>query len=173
MIKLRPAQPADYPAIAALHADSWRRTYRGIYSDTFLDHDLDRNRSALWQGRLSAPAANQHVTLAVEQEKLIGFACLYLDDDPAFGALLDNIHVSASFQKSGIGRLLMTNCVHLVAEKATVKTLYLWVFEANQNAINAYERLGGTRVETVLKINEDGSEARICRYVWNDLTSIF
>jgi len=170
MIKLRPAQVTDSSAIAALHADNWRRTYRGIYSDAFLDRDLDGNRSALWHGRLSTPADNQYVTLAVEQETVAGFACLYLDNDPTFGSLLDNLHVVAHFRNQGIGRLLMQDCWRLVAEKATIKTMYLWVFEANQNARSAYERLGGTNVETVQHQNEDGSQAMICRYVWNELT---
>lgn len=36
----RPARATDSEAIAVLHADSWRRHYRGAYSDAFLDGDV-------------------------------------------------------------------------------------------------------------------------------------
>ena len=37
-LKYRAAGPDDAPAIATLHADSWRRHYRGAFADAFLDH---------------------------------------------------------------------------------------------------------------------------------------
>jgi hypothetical protein len=40
----RQAQPVDAPSIAQLHADSWRRTYRGLFSDDFLDNRADDDR---------------------------------------------------------------------------------------------------------------------------------
>jgi GNAT superfamily N-acetyltransferase len=39
-MNFRLAGPPDADAIAALHADSWRRHYRGAYSDAFLDGDV-------------------------------------------------------------------------------------------------------------------------------------
>jgi len=39
-VGFRPARASDSEAIAALHADSWRRHYRGAYSDAFLDGDV-------------------------------------------------------------------------------------------------------------------------------------
>ncbi|TQS39512.1 GNAT family N-acetyltransferase [Cryptosporangium phraense] len=55
---LRPATAADAPAIARLHADSWRRHYRGAYADSFLDGDVLADRRAVWESRLAAPAAS-------------------------------------------------------------------------------------------------------------------
>src|SRR6188768_3459087 len=43
-IGLRPATAGDAGQIAALHADSWRRHYRGAYSDAFLDGDVLTDR---------------------------------------------------------------------------------------------------------------------------------
>ena len=53
--RLRPAAGADAGRIAALHADSWRRHYRGAYSDAFLDGEVDADRLAVWTQRLHAP----------------------------------------------------------------------------------------------------------------------
>ena len=43
-VHYRAALRADTERIALLHADSWRRTYRGSYRDTFLDGDVVTNR---------------------------------------------------------------------------------------------------------------------------------
>ena len=47
-LRLRVAGRSDAAAIAALHADSWRRHYRGAYSDAFLDGDVHADRLAVW-----------------------------------------------------------------------------------------------------------------------------
>jgi hypothetical protein len=39
-LRYRSACASDAAAIAALHADSWRRHYRGTYSAGFLDGDV-------------------------------------------------------------------------------------------------------------------------------------
>ena len=41
---IRAARPDDAPAVAMLHANSWRSAYRGILRDEFLDGALDENR---------------------------------------------------------------------------------------------------------------------------------
>ncbi len=173
MIQLRPAQFSDHITIAKLHAASWQRTYRGIFSDHFLDHEVEQNRTKVWHDRLQSPAPNQRVTVAIQNDTIVGFACLFLDDDPVHGSLLDNLHVSFTLQKSGIGKLLMKNCARIIQEESNSSKMYLWVYEQNVNAIAAYERLNGKRFEVIEKENaEDGSKARICRYVWEDAATI-
>jgi GNAT superfamily N-acetyltransferase len=172
MIQLRPAKLLDYSSIALLHATSWRKTYRGILSDKFLKDDVETQRLEIWHNRLSSPATNQEVIIAVQDNIIVGFFCIYLDDDSTFGTLLDNLHVAADYQKSGVGKLLMKSCAKLILEKGSNATMYLWVFEINQNARRFYERLGGNNVETVKKQNEDGTEAKVCRYAWEDVTSL-
>src|SRR6476619_1266108 len=110
MITLRPARFSDYAAIAKLHAESWQRSYRGIFTDDFLDNHAEEERTKIWHDRLLHPLTNQVVTVAMQNENLVGFSCLYLYDDLPFGSLLDNLHVSMSFQNSGTGRKLMKNC---------------------------------------------------------------
>ncbi|MEU4563183.1 hypothetical protein AB0F72_32800 [Actinoplanes sp. NPDC023936] len=55
--RFRFAEAADAAGIAALHADSWRRHYRGAYSDSFLDGDVIADRHAVWSARLAEQAA--------------------------------------------------------------------------------------------------------------------
>ncbi|HEV7706783.1 MAG TPA: GNAT family N-acetyltransferase [Asanoa sp.] len=61
----RPALTSDAAAVAALHADSWRRYYRGAYADAYLDGDIDADRLAVWSARLAA-ADPRRVTIVAE-----------------------------------------------------------------------------------------------------------
>jgi ribosomal protein S18 acetylase RimI-like enzyme len=172
MIELRPAEFSEYATIAQLHAASWKKTYRGILSDRFLNDDVETVLLKKWQNRLSSPAINQEITLAIQDSLVVGFSCIYLDDNSSFGTLLDNLHVSASCQRSGVGKLLMKNCAEFILQGSNNHKMYLWVFEANQTARLVYERLGGENVEILKKQNEDGTEATACRYVWKDVTTL-
>jgi len=76
MIEYRTAQSSDADAIARLHAQSWRQTYRGSFSDAFLDGDLVGERTRVWRGRLDRPADNQLVRVAFDDaSNLVGFLC--------------------------------------------------------------------------------------------------
>jgi hypothetical protein len=44
----RPANASDATSVAHLHAVSWRRNYRGAYSDDFLDGDVLADRLSIW-----------------------------------------------------------------------------------------------------------------------------
>ena len=168
MTTLRDARLSDYTSIAQLHVQSWRQNYRGIYGDAFLDNEVEQNRLDTWQKRLSASDSNQQVIVAMQDDNLVGFACLQLDDDPVFGSLLDNLHVAANVQGSGIGKRLMKECAQRIADKSNSHRMYLWVYEANTNARRVYERLGAEHFETVEKPTEDGIPVQVCRYVWQD-----
>lgn len=169
MIKLRPAQFSDYRSIAALHTDSWQRNYRGILSDHYLDNELEKDRLGTWYRRLSSPSQNQIVTVATLDNIFAGFCCLYLDDDPIFGSLIDNLHVTSTLQRCGLGKLLVIDAANKVYDNAEIKKMYLWVYESNLNARIVYDRLGGVNVETIDHENPDGTKAKTCRIVWDDM----
>jgi hypothetical protein len=62
--RFRLVGPADARAVADLHADSWRRHYRGAYPDAFLDGDVVADRLALWTDRLREPDRQRCTILA-------------------------------------------------------------------------------------------------------------
>lgn len=166
MLYLRAADAADAPAIARLHAESWRRNYRGIWRDAYLDGPVYADRAEVWHKRLSDPADNQRILLAVDGENLAGFACLYLHDDPVFGTLLDNLHVSYNYQGKGIGAQLIRAAAGIAQAQAPEVPFYLWVLEGNQAARGFYEKSGGVHRETTEAMEPDGGTSVICRYVW-------
>ena len=170
MVELRDARFTDYAAIAQLHASSWQQHYRGLMADLFLEAEVEQERRDAWYERLKFPPANQEVILATVDKSIIGFACLCLDDDPVYGSLLDNLHVSAGVQKSGVGKVLLRECASRIGEKGSSRKMYLWVFELNKEARAVYEHLGGKNKEIVEKENFDGGKAKVCRYTWDDVS---
>jgi ribosomal protein S18 acetylase RimI-like enzyme len=144
-LRFRCAGCADAAAIAALHADSWRNHYRGAFSDSFLDGDLEDDRYRVWSQRLEEAGPATHTVLAEDDDGLVGFAHTIFDADPSWGALLDNLHVARRHQRRGIGSRLLVLTAQAVVERRT--GLYLWVLEQNQEAQSFYEAHRGWLVE--------------------------
>jgi ribosomal protein S18 acetylase RimI-like enzyme len=169
--QFRLARPDDAEAVARLHADSWRRHYRGAYSDAFLDGDVLADRLAVWTARLREPDPRQR-TVVAEQGSLLGFAHTVLDDDPMWGALLDNMHVAAGHKRRGIGARLLRLSAEAAAQRPGGGGLYLWVLEQNVDAQAFYEAHGGEYVERSQVAAPGGIAGRLTgspaklRYAW-------
>ena len=156
----------DCRAIAHLHAESWRTTYRGIMSDAYLDGDVFTERQAHWQNRLGKPIENQYVLVAENEGQLLGFVCVYGADNAKWGSLIDNLHVRPDLKGQGIGKQLIQKAMVWAKENYPNTGVYLWVFEANLPSRGFYEAMGGTHVERVLHHNEDDTEGYALRYAW-------
>ena len=171
-LQFRLARPSDAEAIAALHADSWRRHYRGAYSDDFLDGDVVADRLAVWNERLREPDPRR-CTVVAEDRGLVGFANAFFDDDPTFGALLDNLHVADGHKRRGVGTRLLALVAQAVLARPKPTGLYLWVLEQNMEAQAFYESRGGICVDRCpveppggIASRVTGSPAKL-RYVWS------
>jgi len=148
-IGLRLAGSGDAAAIAALHTDSWRRHYRGAYADTSHDGPVEQDRLAVWTQRLGI-GEGERFTLAVEKgDWLVGFCHVVLDTDPAWGALVDNLHVVHNRQRDRLGTRLMVEAARRV-ELRPRSALLLWVLEQNSRAQAFYRPLGGARRDSRL-----------------------
>ena len=169
-IAVRRASARDIAAIAALHADSWRRHYRGALRDSYLDGDIDTDRHAVWTERLTAPGADEFTLVADHLTEVVGFVHMILDDDPRWGALLDNLHVSYRLKRGGIGRRLLAEAARQLAQRRPADSrFYLWVLDQNAAARAFYETCGGTTVETTFEdLLPDGSLAHCHRVAWSD-----
>jgi predicted N-acetyltransferase YhbS len=123
-VEIRLTQAADAPAIAKLQADSWRRHYRGSYSDHYLDGDLDADRLAVWTERLHRPDCT-FTLLAERKDHPVGFVHVVLDADSTWGALVDNLHVAHSLQRNGIGTLLLDRAARITIQRRPGSGIYL------------------------------------------------
>jgi ribosomal protein S18 acetylase RimI-like enzyme len=170
-VEFRLAGPADADAVARLHADSWRRHYRGAYADAFLDGDVLDDRLAQWTSRLDTADA-QSATIVALAPELVGFAHTIFDDDAAWGALLDNMHVGAGRQRRGIGSRLLALSAAAAAQRSPRSGLYLWVLEQNTAAQAFYAANGGACVGREAVTAPGGKPGRLVgapaklRYAW-------
>ena len=170
---IRAAGLADAGAIALLHAHSWQSAYRGILSDEFLQGPLRENRRVLWHARLAeADRADQFVLVEELGGAIRGFACVFLEADPEWGSLLDNLHVVPDLKGQGLGRQLMSAVAQRVLLSNPHGRLHLWAYEQNHAARRFYERLGGVNTLSHTEPALDGTEVNAIRYCWSELSAL-
>jgi len=163
----------DLDSLANLHAKSWRESYRGIFPDDFLDHDVWEDRKRSWASRLSSPKPNQNVIIAMDNNDICGFICAFGNESPQWGTFIDNLHVSSSAKGKGVGKQLM----YLIAQWANAlfdhKGIYLEVLEDNLSARGFYHSIGAKHQETNLW-QPPGSNTYVNEllYVWETKQSL-
>jgi GNAT superfamily N-acetyltransferase len=174
---IRHASVDDAEQIAALHADSWRRHYRGAYADSFLDGDVEEDRRSVWSARLAAPD-NTTTILAEQDGRLVGFVHVMFDHDAQWGSLLDNLHILNDQRRTGLGTELLVRAAQAAAQRATHDGMYLWVLEQNTAAQQFYLAKGAECVENAPVAAVAGNPARLngnplgLRMVWRDVLSL-
>jgi GNAT superfamily N-acetyltransferase len=172
-VTVRRAQSEDADAIARLHADSWRRHYRGAYSDAFLDGDVEADRLKVWIERLTAQDGRTATFLAEDNRAFVGFIYLIFDHDPEWGSLVDNLHVTWTRKRGGIGSQLMAKAAAAVLERGD-GGLYLWVLEQNKAGQAFYGARDGICTGRRLVLAPGGVGDRLngapvaLRYAWVD-----
>jgi ribosomal protein S18 acetylase RimI-like enzyme len=173
-VQYREVTADDAAAIAGLHAESWRRHYRGAFLDSYLDGDLFADRMAEWTGRLAQDGPPRYTVAGfLDDGTLAGFAHTFLDADPVWGAFLDNLHVRHDLKRQGVGARLMTETARAVLGRRPSSGLYLWVLEQNTAAQAFYQAQGGRPVEHQLAGPfPGGGHAYSYRYAWHDLSSL-
>ncbi|HTD06413.1 GNAT family N-acetyltransferase [Undibacterium sp.] len=171
-MQLRTATLSDAAAIAHLHAENWRRTYRGVLQDAYLDNEVQAERLNSWEERLRAPASNQYIVVAENAGAVSGFACAFANEHPQWGHYLDNLHVAADSKGQNIGAQLMADVASWCGGTDAARGLYLWVVQANHSAIRFYQRMGGVAADEELWEPPGGGKVLTLRYLWPDLAAL-
>jgi ribosomal protein S18 acetylase RimI-like enzyme len=144
---IRPATLADAAAIARVHVDSWRTTYKGILPDDYLANLTYERRESLWREILSRPAGHSLDYVAADTpDNIVGFVSggPERSGDPVYTGEVYVIYLLERWQGQGIGRqLTMTLVRQLMARGLT--SLLIWVLAENPSR-RFYEALGGRLV---------------------------
>jgi len=168
-MECRPATASDAEAIADLHADSWRRNYRGAYLDSYLDGDVVADRLAVWSDRLTDPEPDRFTLVAEVDGFVAGFAHTILDEDATWGAYLENLHVGHDLKRQRMGSKLLAETARELIQKRPSSGLYLWVLEQNAAARAFYEARGGRRTGRELRGPFPGGGTAVgLRFAWPD-----
>jgi len=117
--RIRPAQPADVAAVAAIE--------RAVFSDPWSADDFSE-----------CLAAETPFLVAVRGPTVAGYAVAHFAADE--GEIL-NLGVAAAHRRSGIGRALAERLLEDLHDRG-VRVVYLEVRESNAAARRLYERLG-------------------------------
>jgi GNAT superfamily N-acetyltransferase len=145
---IRTAHMHDAAAIATVHVESWRTTYKGIVPDDFLARLSEARREQLWRQVLADPSSSSFVYVAEDARgTVIGFVSggPERSGDPVYTGELYAIYLLAQHQGQGIGRQLVITLVNRLLQDG-MPALLLWVLAKNP-ARRFYERLGGRPVD--------------------------
>jgi ribosomal protein S18 acetylase RimI-like enzyme len=171
---IRPADPQDIAAIAALHIEGWKGAYGGLVDQNYLDSLSIEKRIQDWEGWM---AAGESKTLIAEEEgRPAGFVTTGRTKTPPpgsspirplYSAEVYALYLHPDFWRKGIGTgLLRQAATDLKIEKHS--SLCLWVLDGNTRAKAFYEKMGGQKVGS--KIVEIGpSKLKEVCYGWRDI----
>ena len=163
-----PARVEDAPALAALHAESWRSAYRGMLPDTYLDGPIVDERLEFWQRRMvELDPTCSRVLKAVMESQLAGFACIVLDVDPIWGTRLENLHVRPNMKGQRIGGRLFDHALEWAKAARPDRPMHLWVLEQNLPARRFYEQRAGRVADSKMIEVVPSVHVGEVRYVWD------
>lgn len=146
---IRPAAVGDAAALADLGALVFRHTYGAAIPPAILDAYLARTfTSAALQQALQHDATSYLV--AMQAGRLVGYSKCAITAPPACvqgakASELVNLYIHPAHQSNGIGKQLLQQSIQVAAAQH-LTTLWLCVWQANQRAVDFYQRFGFTIV---------------------------
>lgn len=168
-MEFRRARLRDLDGIADLLTNGWGGPHGKVMpSASFLE---GAGPQSLVKG-LAGRGADRCILVAADLDRIVGFICVVADDDPGWGALIDNVQVSAASQSKGVGSGLMAQAALWLSDSRPCSPIYSWVTQKNLAGRCFYEALGGRNVESLVSAQGSGDAAFQCRYVWSTPAAI-
>ena len=150
---LRPADPGDLDAVAAVFLGCWRSTYAGRLPTPLVASMSDDAARSLWSRALTTPG--RRAAVAEVDEQVCGVVGFEAQGEVGW---VHSLYVAPSAQGSGLGARLLGHATSELAAAGCRRGL-LWVFADNTPSVAFYARRGWTpdgahRVEEAFGENE-------------------
>lgn len=141
-VVIRPHGIDDVEAVAKVHVETWRETYRGLMPDELLDSpDMVENRRRMWTSLLTPENRRDYSSAIADQDgTVVGIALSGPSpgDERGSDRHLFVLYTYSAIHGSGVGQRLLDAVVNL--EERTS----LWVADPNPRARAFYRRNGFT-----------------------------
>lgn len=139
---VRPAEPRDAAAIAAVKRESWRAAYPGVVGPALLDHLDIAPPISQWAHAIRWPVSRRHRTLvAGEPGQVLGVAVTRPSADDDGVGQVDLVYLHPAAWGLGLGRALFAGANDEL-RRAGFRQAILWVIDGNERAMRFYERAG-------------------------------
>lgn len=134
MVYIRDMEENDHEGKGYVHYRSWVETYTGLMDERYLaKHTLERCVQI-------AKKHPEHTIIALDENTVVGFAAYNpSSDNQEDTGEVYAIYVLKAYQKRGIGKALMNECIRRLSGYQFVT---VWVLSSNQPSIDWYQRYG-------------------------------
>jgi GNAT superfamily N-acetyltransferase len=169
-ITIRPARLDDVPAVARVHVESWRATYRGTVPNLVLDNLREDERAAMWRRALDNTVNPVALFVAeVDDSRIAGFAAAGPErtGNPDYTGEVYAIYLDEPYQGAGVGRLLLEACASSLLDMGH-RSMLIWALSQNP-AGGFYRRLGGEAIATQ-EVQMGGKTLEETAFGWRDLS---
>ncbi|WP_160687104.1 GNAT family N-acetyltransferase [Clostridium sp. C2-6-12] len=164
---IRKANDSDIELIANLYIENWKKTYRGLLSNEFLNSLKVSDGIQKWQEYLKKE--RHMIFVAYEDEKFLGFSACKEDDEIESCLYLDSLHVSEASRGKGIGTKLINTVGHYAYSQG-YKCMSICIVKGNSNAKILYEKLGATHYKDFIDYF-GGTQSNSEKLIWDNLNS--
>ncbi len=133
---IRKATRTDARQIAEIVVEDWKKAYKGIIDDDYLDSMSVEERYQIERQRY------QIYRVVVVGKEILGFTWNESVDDEASDCEIIALYVRYEKRKSGIGRILFQDSVDSFRASGK-KKMIIWCLKENDQARRFYEKMGG------------------------------
>lgn len=143
---LRPARTQDADALAAIHEETWRATYRGVIDGVELERMISRRGPKWWRTALSRGVRILVLHVAGVPAGYATFGRSRMRELPFEGEIYE-LYVRPDHQGMGFGTELF-HAARAALEKSRLSGLALRVLRDNEDAVRFYHHRGGQALMT-------------------------
>lgn len=164
---IRTATDNDIKDIAKIYTDSWRRTYKDLLPDSFLEAMTYERSEKKFLSYIHMDKQGAYVAEDGNNE-IVGFASFMPYDELEKCLMLDSLHVLKSMQGKGIGKALIFAAGKYAYNNGYEK-MALYVAKGNNKAEEIYMHLGAKSIKEFI-YDLEGIPLHSIAMLWNDIT---